>query len=196
MNVMKRKEINVENAGTEPADESDAQPLMRAVVAEAQRRGDSLAQLAKQLGVTYQRLTQWRRYEGSIGNAHHSVLEKAAQYLGVPTVLVLVLANKIGLKQFVWPARAPLKDRVGQELARLRQDPFLGAFVPPGLSTASAEIQLFVAFLYHEVGGQGAQGENAYQWLRALHHAAVGDVQAQLELKSLRKHEAVRKGIF
>ena len=194
--TLKRKEINLENAGTEPASESDAQPLLRAVVAEAQRRGDSLAQLAKQLGVTYQRLTQWRRQDGSIGNAQHSVLEKAAQYLGVPTVLVLVLANKIGLKHFVWPARASLKDRVGQELARLRQDPFLGGFVPPGLSTASAEIQLFVAFLYHEVGVQGAQGEHAYQWLRALHQAAVGDVQAQLELKSLRKHEAVRKGIF
>ena len=68
--------------------------------------------------------------------------ELAGQYLGIPTVMVMVMAGKIGLMQFVWPDAAPLKDRVGFELKRLQQDPYLGAFVPAELSAASPAVQL------------------------------------------------------
>ncbi len=193
---MKRKSINVDKSGKEPTRERDGPPLLRALLAEAQRRGHNLTELASELGVTYERLAQWRRNDGAIGKAQASVHAAAGEYLGIPTVLVLVLANEIGLMQFVWPAKAPLKERIGMELEKLRQDPFLGGFVPSELATAAPAIQLFVAFLVHELRGQGAQGEHACRWLTALHRAAVGDAQAQLELDAVRRQEAGRKGIF
>ena len=62
----------------------DEQPLLRVLVSEATRRGDTLAALAKELGVTYERLAQWRRNDALIAKAHRSVHEKAATYLGLP----------------------------------------------------------------------------------------------------------------
>lgn len=193
---MKKKSVNSEGRGDQGTVEHDEQPLMRVLVAEAIRRGDTLAQLAKQLGVTYQRLGQWRRGEYAIGNVRPAVYELAGQYLGIPTVMVMVMARKIGLMQFVWPDAAPLKDRVALELKRLRQDPFLGAFVPAELAAASPAIQLFVVFLFHELSGQCAQGEHGYRWLRVLHQAAIGDQHGQLELDTLRKTAPGRSGIF
>jgi hypothetical protein len=39
----------------------DEQVLLWILVAQATQRGDTLAKLAKALGVTYERLAQWRR---------------------------------------------------------------------------------------------------------------------------------------
>lgn len=196
--VVKRKAIGVGRDGNAPTEgrERDGAPLLRALLAEAQRRGHTLTELARQLGVTYERLAQWRRSEGAIGRAQASVHKLAGEYLGIPTVLVLVLANEIGLRQFVWPTRAPMKDRIGIELERLRQDPFLGGFVPSELATAAPGIQLFVAFLFHELRGAGVEGEHGDRWFSALHRAAVGGAQAELEFDKLRQKEAGRRGIF
>ena len=193
---MKKTSVSSKGPGDQGADEHDEQPLMRVLVAEALRRGDTLAQLAKHLGVTYQRLGQWRRGEYAIGNVRPAMYELAGQYLGIPTVMVMVMARKIGLMQFVWPDAAPLKDRVGFELKRLQQDPYLGAFVPAELAAASPAVQLLVVFLFRELGGQGAQGEHGYRWLRVLHQAAIGDQHGQLELDTLRKKAPGRSGIF
>lgn len=164
----------------------DEQPLLRALVAQATKRGDTLAMLAKALGVTYERLAQWRRNESAIRNAHASVHEKAAQYLGIPSVLVLVMSGGIGLNSFVWPSTGLFTDRVARELERLRQNPFLGPFVPSELATATPAVQLFVAFLFHELGGEAAQIQQGSRWLTALQLASSGNIEAQLALDALR----------
>jgi hypothetical protein len=152
--------------------------LLGALVAQATRRGETLAGLAKILGVSYERLAQWRRGDADIGHAKTSVHEKAGQYLGLPTVLILVLAGVVNLEQFVWPAKDGLPQRLAQELERLRQHPFLGPFVPPGLSLAEPAVQLFVAFLFHELSGESQGAQPSYRWLNALHQATVGNAQA------------------
>ena len=131
----------------------DAQPLLRALVAEAARRGDTLAALAKALGVSYERLATWRRGDADIGGARVSVHENAARYLGVPTVLVLVMAGTISLEQFIWPQKGAIGDRMARELERLRQHPFIGPFVPAELASAAPSVKLFVAFPFHELSG-------------------------------------------
>ena len=92
----KVKRASTGKRGSPPPVLRDEQPLLRALVAEAARRGDTLAGLAKALGVSYERLAQWRRNVSAIRNAHGFVHENAARYLGVPTVLVLVLAGVVG----------------------------------------------------------------------------------------------------
>ncbi|MDO8450326.1 MAG: LysM peptidoglycan-binding domain-containing protein [Rhodoferax sp.] len=174
----------------------DEQPLLRILVAQATRRGDTLARLAKELGVTYERLAQWRRNEAAISSANRAVHESAARYLGLPTVLVLTLAGTVAAQDFIWPGKGSLQERVGLELARLRRDPFLGAFVPAELLTAGPAVQLFVAFLYRELDGDDAHRESNCRWLTALHRAAVGDATAQAELDTLRNQAAERASIF
>lgn len=172
------------------------QPLLRVLVAEATRRGDTLVALAQVLGVTYARLAQWRRNEAVIGASQRVVFERAAAYLGLPNVLVLVLAGVINLEHFVWPKKGTISERVARELARLRQDSFLGPFVPQELETAEPGVQLFVAFLFHELSADAHRGAPSYRWLSSLHQAAIGNAQAQVELEALRTRSSQEAGLF
>ncbi len=93
MNAVKSRP-KLDRANPPPVIQDD-QVLLRILVAQATQRGETLAKLAQALGVTYERLAQWRRQEGSISRAHRSVHENAARYLGVPVVLVLTLAGTV-----------------------------------------------------------------------------------------------------
>jgi hypothetical protein len=147
-----------------PALVRDEQVLLRILVAQATQRGDTLAKLAKALGVNYERLAQWRRQEADIGRAQRSVHQNAAEYLGVPVVLVLTLAGTVSMEDFVWPSKAPMSKRVQFELERLRQDPFFAAFVPETLSKAEPGVQLLVAFLYRELNPAQVPQASSYHW--------------------------------
>lgn len=148
------------------------------------------------LGVTYERLAQWRRGDAVISKATRSVHEKAAKYMGLPTILVLVMAGFGVLDDFVWPDKDSLKDRISRELEQLRQDPYIGSFAPAELSKASPAIKLFVIFLFHELGGHTGPSRSSFRWLNALHQASAGNVQAQLELEVLRKQSLDSRSIF
>ncbi|MBK1683117.1 hypothetical protein [Rhodoferax fermentans] len=153
----------------------DIQPLIATLVSMASRRGHKMGDLARELGVTYERLGQWRRRPAEISSAGTDVYDRAAKYLGIPTALVMVMGGKIRLSHFVWPATAPVADRVARELKRLRQDASLGGFVPDGLSNAAPDVQLFVLFLYAQISGQGAKDGMGLPWLSALHQAVTGE---------------------
>ncbi len=117
-------------------------------------------------------------------------------YLGLPNVLVLVLAGVINLAHFVWPKKGTLNERVARELERLRQDNFLGPCVPKELTTAAPSVQLFVAFLFHELTAGSQSGAPAYLWLSALHQSAIGNAKAQVELEALRARSSQEAGLF
>ena len=152
------------------------QPLIRALIAHSHRRGESLAELAKHLGVTYERFSQWRRTPSAIANANESVFINAAQYLGVPIILVMVMAKRIELHQFVLPAPGTLEERVSRQLDELRQYPLLGGFVPKELADSPLPVQLFVLFLFHQLGHRGAQGDCGNRWLNNLQEVAANQV--------------------
>jgi hypothetical protein len=194
--TMTKKELNSSLRGNPPLQTRDEQPLLRVLVAEATRRGDTLAMLAKYLGVTYTRLAQWRRNEAAISHAHRKVHENAGRYLGIPTVLVLVMSGLAGLNEFIWPTAEPLNDRVAREIERLKLNPFLGAFVPADIDTATPAIRLFVVFLAHEIQGDSSKVNPSFQWLRALHQAAAGNVEGQLTVDTLHKKGAQDTTIF
>jgi len=155
--------------------QSDGQPLVAALISTAIRRGHRLGQLAKELGVTYERLAQWRRRPKEMASASADVYERAAMYLGVPTALAMVMGGQIRLNHLVWPTTAPLADRVTRALERLRNDSFLGGFVPEGLLSATPDVQLFVLFLYEQINGQGAISGMGLPWANALHQVVTSD---------------------
>jgi transcriptional regulator with XRE-family HTH domain len=193
---MTKKKPNSGSRGNPPPHTHDEQPLLRVLVAEATRRGDTLASLAKTLGVTYARLAQWRRNEAAISHAKRDVHENAGRYLGIPTVLVLIMAGIAGLNEFVWPSEDSLKERVERSLERLRLDPFLGGFVPPDMADATPAVKLFVVFLIHEMEGDTGKRTPNHRWLRALYRAAAGNAEGQLEVEILRKKAAEDPTIF
>jgi transcriptional regulator with XRE-family HTH domain len=156
------------------------------LIAEATRRGDTLAAMARLLGVTYERVAQWRRKEGDIANASRAVFEAAAAYLGIPTVYVLCMTGAINVRDFVHPSRMSARDRVLRQLEYLRLDPGFAGFVPETLWTADPAVQQFVVLLYRELGGGSMKSERPFEWMRAMQLAALGDLQAEAELASLR----------
>lgn len=178
------KETRVARRGFAAARVTDP-PLLRVLIAEATRRGDTLAAMASALGVTYEHVAQWRRNDADVSKASRGVIEAAAQYLGVPTVMVLCLAGTIGLRDMMYPGRASRDAFVRQELARLRADPCFAGFFPDALLTAPPEIQQFVVTLYKEVSHAGARDRN-YEWMKSLHFAALGNVEAEAALASIR----------
>ena len=148
---------------------------MRALVEQGSRREVKMTSLQKPLGVSYERVAQCRRVYADIRHARTSVRENAARYLA-RLVLVLVLDGTVRLEQSVWPGADPLQTRL--ELERLRQHPFLGGFVPPRLECAEPAVNLFVAFLFHELNARSAGQATSSHCPSALHQLTVGQVHA------------------
>ncbi len=99
---------------------------------------------------------------------------------------MLTMAGTVALQDFVWPGQGSLDARVAKELERLRQDPFLGAFVPTELAVAAPAVKLFVIFLTHELDDAPSREKPTYRWMRAMQLAAAGHADAQAEMDVLR----------
>ena len=167
----------------------DDQPLLRLLIAEATRRGDTLAAMAKALGVTYEHIAQWRRRESDVTKASRKVLGAAAEYLQVPTIFVLCLVGTVGLTDLEYPSRGSMAEFVRRQMDTLRMDPYFAGFFPESLLDAQPEIQHFVAMLYGELAGVRAPHRN-YGWMKSIHSAALGNIEAEAELLSIRTRSA------
>jgi hypothetical protein len=173
-----------------PPPTTDDPPLLRVLIAEAIRRGDTLVAMARHLDVSYERVAQWRRHEADIANASRAVLEAAGTYLGVPTAYVLCMAGLITARDFTPPSRLSMRERVQRQLESLRLDPAFAGFFPEALRTADPTVQQFVLLLYRELGGGAVKPARPFEWMRSMNLAALGDLQAQAELAALRAEKA------
>lgn len=193
---MKEKTTLADNASQASKKSVCEQPLIKALVAQAHRRGESLTEMANRLGVSYERFCQWRRTPSAMASANENVFVNAAQYLGVPTILAMVMANRIELHHFVWPAVSTLEDRVLRQLNELQKDPFLGGFVPHELADTPLPVQLFVLFLYQQLGRHGAQEDSGHRWLSTLQQAAAGEVPRRAQSDMARPATSAGGNIF
>lgn len=155
-----------------PPEQHDS-PLLTLLLAEASRRGDTLATLATQLGVSYERLSQWRRGEASMRTSRQSVHRRAADYLGMAPVFVLALAGVVGIRDFMWPEAEPLEQRVRKELSDLLNDPFVGGFAPAELGSAAPEVKLFILWLYRELRASRGSERRTQRWLTEMQRAVL-----------------------
>lgn len=183
--MSKKSQVRTPRRGYSPPTSYDP-PLLRVLIAEATRRGDTLATMARHLGVSYERVAQWRRKESDIANANRSVFEAAGVYLGVPTAYVLVMVGLITALDFAHPSRLSMQENLRRQLESLRLDPAFAGFVPEALCTADPTVQQFVAFLYRELADSPIRPGRPFEWMRSMTLAALGDLQAQAELAALR----------
>jgi len=151
----------------------DEDPLLRVLIAKAATQGKPLNALAKELGVTYSRLAQWRRARAAMKSVNRSVHVRAASYLGIPTVLALAMAGVVRLEDFVLPAPESLDERLGKDIEEMRHDPFFAPFVPQSLNVATPELRLFIVFLYRQARGTPSAPPRGQPWLTELHQAAL-----------------------
>jgi transcriptional regulator with XRE-family HTH domain len=156
-----------------PRGDTSSHPLLTALLREAQLRGDSLKDLARNLDVSYARLSQWRRDPTTFPKAQHSVFKLAAKYLRVPGVVALVKGGQIGLQDLTWPHKDPIEQRVERELKLLEENPFLGSFMPKSLRSAPADVKLFVVFLAREIRLSGQDTDKVSRWAQDLRSVAV-----------------------
>lgn len=165
---MKKREVVTEREGSTVGMKH---PLLTLLTQEAATKGHSLTALAKELGVTYERFTQWRRGEADIGNAKKTVHEAAAMYLGIPPILVLGLCRKFELNDFVVPSGSPLKERLQIEISRLKSHRLLGGFVPREFDAADDSVKFFVVFLVRQLEARSATQAHWQSLMQALANA-------------------------
>lgn len=145
--------------------------LIQLLIQEAHLRGDTLAALARQLGVSYRRFAQWQNASVDIRTAMPNVFTKAAGYLQLPRVTVLAYAGVLTLQDLAWPQPLARDMYLYREMERMRRDPAVGPFMPQSLAEASRDVQTFVAFLYNE-SRPGNSPEHA-NWFRDLFTAVT-----------------------
>lgn len=165
---------------------TDEHPLMRVLVAQATRRGETLAALSKRLGVSYRRIAQWRRGEANIARARRPVLEAAARYLEVPTAVVLCMSGVIRLEDLMSPVIDTSQARFACDLERMKLSPNLAGLVPESLAAADRSVQAFVVLLWRELSKESdLDAGRIFRWVRAVELAAAGHAQARKELDAL-----------
>lgn len=139
------------------------EPLIALLLKCAAKKEHSLAQLANEMGVSYQRLTQYRRGEAHLSNARKETLKNIGIYLDIPVVWVMLLSGDLGSQELSWPGDAE-RGRIRRALELMQQDLWLGPLMPPELEHASLSIQQFVVLLYRQYNAGAANLDQA-QWI-------------------------------
>ncbi len=86
-------------------------PLVGWLYDECRRRGQEYRQMADALGVTYGYINQLRSGVRLVRQISDEFAVNCARYLGVPPVVVKMIAGRIPMSDFVHP-REPLEDAV------------------------------------------------------------------------------------
>lgn len=101
------------------------------------------------------------------------MLEKAAVYLGIPTLFVLIHADVVQLSDFLWPGKRTVDDLIAEEIRRLREDKIVGPFVPVELDNAGRDLRILVAYLFREKERNSMAEANRVDWLAEMRTAVM-----------------------
>lgn len=167
----------------------DDHPLLRVLIAEATRRGDTLVEMATQLGISYRRVAQWRSKEASVSTASREVFVAAGRYLGVPTAFVLCLAEAIQLEDLTVQDSDSDSARVERDIQRMKNDPRFAGFVPDELHGAELKVKQLVLFMYRELSGAARWPDDVYgmfEWMRVLQQAVARTLESEENLSGQR----------
>lgn len=97
-------------------------PLMAWLADEAKRRGHDLGELASSLRVTVGYIYQLRTGIRLTSQISHEFARSCAEYLGVPPILVKLIAGNIRLSDFCAPVQSE-EDCVDRAFEQLMKDP-------------------------------------------------------------------------
>lgn len=147
--------------------------LLAMLLTAATHRQMQLQELAAALGVTYPYIAQLRSGYRQVVNASEDFLTRAAEFLGVPRVQVLLAAGRVRIEDFYAPS--DLQAKVEPALRYIQADGEIGGSMPASVFKADPELQMFIIDLYQKVTHRNLLGQPvAYQQLNE--YAALSDV--------------------
>lgn len=156
-------------------------PLIGWLYDECRRRGQELRQLAEALGVTYGYINQLRSGLRLTRHISDEFAVSCARYLGVPPVVVKMVAGRIPMSDFVQP-HEPVEEAMDRAMACMLDDPIARHVLPADLSGLSIEAKQGLVALYIEATGRDVLGARQLpelvRWLQraaAIHDESAGE---------------------
>lgn len=137
---------------------SEGGPLLGWLEDEAHNRGQTLQQMSKELGVTYGYIAQLRSGLRSQKSISKVFATSCARYLGVPTVVILLLSGFLTLRDFA-SYEMDEEAQLNRALRKMMQDPqlliVLGAVDLLSLTLESKRmlVNIYGEFLGHDYLG-------------------------------------------
>lgn len=136
---------------------SDGGPLIGWLLDECHRRGHTQRDMADELGVTYSYIYQLRCGVRQTQHISSEVAGACGRYLGVPTIVVKVLAGVIPMSDFVWPFQSE-DDLINRALDKMKADPIARALLPADVRSLPMATRRSLVLIYSESSGQDVLG--------------------------------------
>lgn len=132
---------------------SEGGPLLGWLEDEAHNRGQTLQQMSIELGVTYGYIAQLRNGTRSQQTISKTFAASCARYLGVPTVVVLLLSGFLTLRDFA-TQEVDEELQLNRELRKMMRDPQLMAVLGAAdLLSLTVDSKRMLVSLYGELLG-------------------------------------------
>lgn len=161
-------------------------PLVGWLFDEARRRGQDYKDMAAELGVTYGYINQLRSGLRSPAHISQEMADGCARYLGVPTIVVKLVAGRIMLSDFLYPDESEA-DTLDRALRQVQDDPKVRQLVPYELALFPQDAKKVIALLYSEATGQDVLGVRELpEMLRTLQRAAAIHRESELAVTKTR----------
>lgn len=161
--------------------EAPGGPLVGWLEDEARRRGHTFTKLAEQLGVTYGYIAQLRRGIRATDKLTPALVQNSARYLGVPAIVIKLLAGIIDIRDFLLPNETE-EQQVERAFRQVLDNPRVRASMPVQLEALSLEAKKALVLLRAEAGDQDLlQVRRLPTILRWLQRAAQEHNESELE---------------
>jgi transcriptional regulator with XRE-family HTH domain len=148
---------------------TDGGPLIGWLLDECQRRGQRQCDMAAELGVTPSYLHQLRSGVRHTAHISQALTRTCAAYLGVPPVIVKVLAGQLPMSDFSWPCESE-EQVVHRALERMKQDPVARTLLPAEPTALPMSAKRALVLMYAESSRQEVIGvrvlPSILQWLQ------------------------------
>jgi hypothetical protein len=162
-------------------------PLVSWLLDEAHRRQQTYRDMAYDLQVTYGYINQLRSGLRSVENISHEFAKSCALYLGVPTIVVKLIAGNIRMSDFGWPSLTE-EEVIDRAYRRMASDPSVKPALPAQADVLTHAAKKALVMMYSDASGVDLLGArqlpDIVHWLQ---RAAV--------LRDAREGEAMREQI-
>jgi hypothetical protein len=148
-------------------------PLLGWLNDEAKRRGHTGQAMAEALGVTAGYIHQLRSGHRQLANISDAFAKACAKYLGVPPIVVKLLAGCVNVSDFLRPA-ASEPQTIDRAFRTMLDDPAVRQLLPLHVDQLSPEAKKAMVMMYAEVTHTDVFGVRELPTLlRYLQQAAV-----------------------
>lgn len=132
-------------------------PLLGWLFEESDRRGQTRREMAEELGVTYSYVYQLRCGVRQTRHLSPEVASACARYLGVPPVVVKLLAGVIPMADFVWPSQSE-QEVLDRALDTMKRDPVARTLLPSDVQSLPMSAKRSLVLMYMESSRQDILG--------------------------------------